>query len=36
MDIENFCRALPNQRSIWLKADKQNSFWNNEYKGKGL
>ena len=34
MDIENFCRALPTQRSIWLKAHKQIHFGTLDIKEK--
>jgi len=34
MVIENFCRALPTQRSIWLKAHKQIHFGTMNIKEK--
>ena len=34
MDIEDFCRALPTQRSIWLKAHKQIHFGTMNIKEK--
>ena len=34
MDIEKFCRALPTQRSIWLKDHKQIHFGTLDIKEK--